>query len=148
MVLELREFTAVDYESALALWKNCECIGLSSADSACAIQRFLEHNPGNSFVAVSDGKIVGTSLCGNDGRRGYLYHLAVDPQYRRQGLGRQLVQASLDALKAAGIQKCHILVYRSNEGGKTFWQNSGWKLRSEIDLLSFEIESTVDKCPC
>jgi len=59
-----------------------------------------------------DAQVVGTTLCGQDGRRGYLYHLAVDPKYRRQpGLGKQLMQASLVGLnKSLGIQKCHIMV--------------------------------------
>jgi ribosomal protein S18 acetylase RimI-like enzyme len=148
MSLELREFTDADYEDALALWKRCEGIGLSAADSPCAIKGFLERNIGTSFVAVMDGKLVGTSLCGQDGRRGFLYHLAVDPDYRRQGIGKKMAEASLNALQALGIQKCHIMVFRNNENGKVFWQTSGWKLRNDIDLLSYTIDSSDSKSPC
>jgi ribosomal protein S18 acetylase RimI-like enzyme len=148
IILELREFTKSDYEAALALWKRCEGIGLSEADTPCAIQGFLERNPGLSFVAVMDAQVVGTTLCGQDGRRGYLYHLAVDPKYRRQGLGKQLTQASLVGLKSLGIQKCHIMVYRNNESGKAFWQRLGWKLRSDIDLLSYDVDIAGESCSC
>lgn len=148
MSVELREFVAADYEAALALWKRCEGIGLSDADQPCAIKRFLEHNPGLSFVAIQKGLLVGTSLCGQDGRRGYLYHLAVDPERRRLGTGRQLALASLEALKAAGIQKCHIFVYRDNENGKAFWQSFGWKLRPEIELLSYDVEIPKIQSSC
>jgi len=148
MEAKLREFTTADYEDALALWQRCEGIGLSDADGPCAIRAFLERNPGLSFVAVAAGKLVGTSLCGHDGRRGYLYHLAVDPQCRREGLGKQLALASLAGLKTAGIQKCHIMVYHTNESGKAFWQSFGWKLRTEIELLSFDVEPQKVANPC
>ena len=145
---ELREFRATDYEDAFSLWNRCKGMGLSDADSPCAIRAFLERNPGMSFVLTIGEKLVGTVLCGHDSRRGYLYHLAVDPQYRRQGLGKQLALAALSALKAAGIHKCHIFVYRSNESGKAFWQSFGWKLRTEIDLLSYDIEPNEGQTPC
>jgi N-acetylglutamate synthase len=148
MNLVLREFIAADYEDALALWKHCEGIGLSDADSSCAINGFLKRNIGTSFVAIQDGKLVGTSLCGHDGRRGYLYHLAVDPDQRRRGIGKRLVETSLAALRALGIQKCHIMVFRNNENGKAFWEASGWKLRNDIDLLSYNIDSSDSKSPC
>jgi ribosomal protein S18 acetylase RimI-like enzyme len=148
MSVELREFFVADYEAALDLWNRCEGIGLSDADQPCAIKRFLEHNPGLSFAAIVDGKLAGTSFCGQDGRRGYLYHLAVDPNSRRQGLGKLLAQASLNALKSAGIQKCHIFVYHNNENGKAFWQSFGWKLRPEIDLLSYDVEIEKVQSSC
>lgn len=145
---ELREFKATDYEAAFSLWNRCEGMGLSDADSSCAIRAFLERNPGMSFVLTVGGKLVGTVLCGQDSRRGYLYHLAVDPQFRRQGLGKQLAMAALSALQTAGIHKCHIFVYRNNESGKAFWQSFGWKLRTEIDLLSYDIEPNEGQSPC
>lgn len=148
MSLELREFTAADYEEALALWKRCEGIGLSQADSPCAVKSFLQRNSGTSYVAIQAGKLVGTSLCGHDGRRGYLYHLAVDPDYRRRGIGKKLAEASLSALQVSGIQKCHIMVFRKNENGRAFWQASGWNLRSDIDLLSYNIDTSDSKSPC
>ena len=148
MAIQLREFTADDYEAALALWKRCEGIGLSAADSPCAVKAFLKRNPGLNFTAAVDGKIIGTALCGQDGRRGYLYHLAVDPDYRRQGLGKQLASACLAGLKSAGIQKCHIMVFATNQAGLAFWQSFGWKARPEIELLSYDIEPTGDSSPC
>lgn len=148
MSLEIREFTPADYEAALALWKRCEGIGLSDADSPCAIKKLLARNPGMSFVAVLDGELVGTSLCGHDGRRGFLYHVAVDPAQRKKGLGKLLAQTSLKALEAEGIQKCHIMVFHSNESGKVFWKNTGWIPRPDIDVLSYNIDTGDSKSPC
>ena len=132
MPLVLREILTSDYDAALALWKRCDGIGLSAADERCPVNRFIARNPGLCFVALMDNELVGTVLCGNDGRRGYLYHLAVDPRFRKQGLGGQLAERSLEGLRAAGIQKCHILVYESNKSGQTFWQHTGWIPRPEI----------------
>jgi ribosomal protein S18 acetylase RimI-like enzyme len=146
--MSLRPMTLADIEPALVLWQRCAGLGLSAADSPCALKKFLERNSGLSFVAEEDGQIVGTILGGQDGRRGYFYHLAVSPERRRQGIGEGLVTEALAAMKAQGIQKCHIMVYRANEEGRQFWQKVGWKLRSEIDLLSFDVEPSQGQCPC
>jgi ribosomal protein S18 acetylase RimI-like enzyme len=148
MPVEIREFTKSDYDGALALWKRCEGIGLSEADTVCAIDRFLDRNPGACFVAIDQGQVMGTILCGNDGRRGFIYHLAVDPQYRRQGIGYKLAQAVLDFLQAAGIQKVHIMVYHNNEAGKSFWQSAGWKKRDDVELFYFAFQAQADQCAC
>lgn len=148
MSFEIRELRLEDYDAALALWQRCPGIGLSNADSLYALKKFLQRNPGLSFVAFTGDELVGTVLSGHDGRRGFLYHLAVDPRQRRQGLGRALAERALSALKAEGIQKCHILVYRDNEDGKAFWQSFGWKMRSEIDLLSYDIDVSGKESPC
>jgi ribosomal protein S18 acetylase RimI-like enzyme len=148
MDLEIREFNSNDYEAALALWKRCEGIGLSAADERCPLLRFLERNAGLSFVAFDGDELVGTVLCGHDGRRGYIYHLAVDPRYRHRGLGKQLTDRSLAELKAAGIDKSHIMVFGTNKSGLKFWQDAGWKTRPEIVLLSYDIKGKDDKSPC
>jgi Acetyltransferases len=148
MSIEIREFTQSDYDSALALWQRCEGVGLSEADSPCAIGRFLERNPGLSYVALEAGQVIGAVLGGHDGRRGFIYHLAVDPQHRHQGIGGKLAQAALDSLRAAGIQKVHIMVYQNNETGLAFWQSEGWKKRDEIELLSFALAAQADQCAC
>ena len=91
MIIEIREFTIEDYEPVYALWKASEGIDLSDADSKEGIKHFLEHNPGLSFIAVQDKQVVGAALCGHDGRRGYIHHLAVAKSHRRQGIGKSLV---------------------------------------------------------
>ncbi|MQK65990.1 GNAT family N-acetyltransferase, partial [Escherichia coli] len=87
-------------------------VGLSDADSFENVARFLERNPGLSFVATDAERVVATILCGHDGRRGLIHHLLVAPTHRRQGLGRALLSRALAALGQAQIQKCHLLVFR------------------------------------
>jgi putative acetyltransferase len=127
------------YDEVLALWQQAEGVGLSSADSRDAICSFLKKNPELSFVALKDGRIIGTILSGHDGRRGYLYHIVVHPAYRRRGLGRKLVQQCLHALRDEGIQKCHLFAFRHNTSGIAFWKSIGWTLRSDIWAMSMTI---------
>jgi putative acetyltransferase len=99
MNIEIRPFTMVAYDRVLALWQQCEGVGLSEADSRESIQAYLSRNPGMSFIATGDGAVVGAVLCGHDGRRGYIHHLAVHPQSRRRSVGRRLVEQCLRALQ-------------------------------------------------
>ncbi|MDB6169632.1 MAG: ypeA 2 [Verrucomicrobia bacterium] len=126
----------------VALWQRCEGIGLSEADSPAQMRTYLERNLGMSFVAAANSRIVGAVLCGHDGRRGYIHHLAVDPLFRRQGIGRLLIANALRALGGAGIHKCHIFIFSDNIAGMKFWKAEGWTVRSEIDLASKEIETS------
>jgi N-acetylglutamate synthase len=139
MPFQILGLTISDYETALALWRRCEGIGLSDADEKQPLTCFLEKNKGLNFKAVMGDKLVGTCLCGSDGRRGYLYHLAVDPAVRRLGIGKALVEQTLSGLHKIDIHKCHIMVFGKNELGLKFWQQTGWKLRPEIEIMSYEI---------
>jgi ribosomal protein S18 acetylase RimI-like enzyme len=139
MALVIREFTMGDYDPAYALWSAAVGVGLSQADEAGNIARFLEHNPGLSFVAEDEAKIVGAVLCGTDGRRGFLHHLAVDAAHRRSGIGRQLVQRCLSALSAAGMRKCHIFVIADNVEGQRFWRSIGWEERTTLKVMSRDV---------
>ena len=129
-----------DYDDCLALWQATEGMGLSQADSREAIGHYLARNIGLSFVARDEsGQLVGAVLCGHDGRRGMLHHLAVRADCRGQGLGRALVERCMAALHAEGIDKCHLVVFEKNAGGRAFWQRTGWYERPELVLMSKNI---------
>ncbi|MGA9397725.1 MAG: GNAT family N-acetyltransferase [Anaerolineaceae bacterium] len=136
MTINYRTMTLSDYQSVYDLWKSTPGIGLSDADSREGIEKFLKANPGRCFVALEADKLVGAIMCGCDGRRGYLHHLAVRPDLRGQGIGRQLVEECMAALRAIGIDKAHIFVYKHNEVGKVFWRNSGWQERDDLMIMS------------
>lgn len=134
--IEIREMEIEDYDLLIDLWKSAEGIGLSEADSRDNIANFLQRNSGFSFVAQKDTEIVGAILCGHDGRRGYLHHLAVRKNHRLKGLGKELVQRCLIRLKIAGIDKCHIFVFQDNREGKEFWSKNGWQTRYDLNIMS------------
>jgi ribosomal protein S18 acetylase RimI-like enzyme len=139
MAVEFREMTISDYEEVFDLWQHTENIGLSSADTLENLEIYLCRNPGMSFVARDSDALVGAVLCGHDGRRATIYHLAVQETARGRGIGSQLVRQCIVALKTAGIERCHIHVYAANQNGLAFWQKEGWFLRPELNLLSYNI---------
>jgi len=130
--MTIRPMTIDDYEEILALWNACLASPRDIDDAPEAVARFLRRNPGISVVAEEDDAIVGSILCGHDGRRGCLYHVAVRPSHRRCGVGQAMVQACLDALRAEGIHKCALVAFTKNEEGNAFWEAMGFDTRAEI----------------
>ena len=134
----IRPFVFDDFEAALALWAHTPGVSLTDADSPEAIARYLQRNPGLSFVADVDGLLVGTILCGHDGRRGFIHHLVVASSYRRQGLATRLLDAGAEALRREGMTRAHLMVFRTTEDGLAFWRARGVE-RTEIALCSVEL---------
>ena len=136
MAISIREMKPDDYPQVIELWKSCEGIGLSADDSQEGISHYLSCNPGLSLVAEEAGQVVGAVLVGQDGRRGYLNHLAVKSSHRSQGIGSALVNSSLAALRRIGIRRCHIFVFTDNQGALNFWEKVGWEARTELKIMS------------
>jgi ribosomal protein S18 acetylase RimI-like enzyme len=126
-----------DYEDIISLWQNAEGVKLRDADSREGINKYLQRNPGLSFIAESNGEIVGTIMAGHDGKRGYLQHLAVAFNHRKNGIATKLLNLCISALKAEGIVKSHIHVLCENETAKIYWKNRGWLKRNDIEVFSF-----------
>jgi ribosomal protein S18 acetylase RimI-like enzyme len=136
----IEPFSVKYYDAARALWERCEGVRLhDDCDSREAIEAYLERNPGLSYVAMSDGRMLGAVLCGHDGRRGYIHHLAVEPQARGQGIGRKLVDACLERLRELGITRCHIFIVNANAEGIRFWERVGWWQRRDISIMSRDL---------
>lgn len=135
--MKIREMTIMDYEQVHDLWNRTEGMGMDgSDDSKDAIAKFLKRNPSCSFVAEDKDDIVGAILGGHDGRRGHIYHTAIDAEYRGQGIGKTLVKNVIDAFKREGITKVSLVVFRSNEMGNSFWIKSGWEKRLDLNYYN------------
>ncbi|RUR53281.1 GNAT family N-acetyltransferase [Vreelandella populi] len=135
--MHYRPMTIEDYDAAVALWLNTQGVLLRDADSREGIARYLQRNPGLSFVVEAEGKVVGTIMGGHDSHRGFIQHLAVAASHRNMGIGSKLVTLCLDALKNEGIQKSHLMLLIDNEAGRRFWSKLGWEFRTDIALYSF-----------
>jgi ribosomal protein S18 acetylase RimI-like enzyme len=147
MKLKIRTMTPRDYAAVTKLWRATPGIGLHDVeDSRAGISAFLRRNPRMSFVAFDGAQLVGAILCGHDGRRGALHHLAVVQTHRKRGIGAVLVARCLAALARQQIQKCNIFVYRDNISGQAFWLHTGWKTRDDLALLQKPTVVSARKC--
>jgi len=136
----IRPFQKEDYDLVLSLWRSSPGLSLSEADSRTNLERYLVRNPGLSLTAWHRDRLVGAILCGHDGRRGFLHHVAVAPGYRRQGVASCLIEGCLSALSRDGIRRCHVFVLTDNNEGRAFWRKMKWKDRNDIALMTRQIE--------
>ena len=132
----VRAMTIDDYDSVVELMKQTPGVSFRDADSRESTNRYLQRNPGLSFVCEVDRQLVGCIMSGHDGRRGYLQHLVVLPTHRRQGIANALVESCLTELESLGILKSHIDVFKTNALASAYWESQGWKLRTDIHRYS------------
>jgi ribosomal protein S18 acetylase RimI-like enzyme len=141
--LSIREMTLADYAAVQALWNAAP--GVRANETRDELDRILCRNPGLSCVAVATSaergeELAGAVLCCHDGRRGYLYHLAVAEPFRRQQVGRQLVERCLTRLTEEGIRRCTIFLVADNAGGERFWRQTGWRERTDLKAFAKDLD--------
>ena len=142
--MNIRLMTIDDYEKVYSLWMSCKGVGLNNLeDSKEGIERFLCRNPDTCFVAEIDNVIIGAILTGNDGKLGYIYHTTVNPKYWRQGIGKKLVETSIDVLKKIGISRVGLVVFNKNEIGNAFWEKMGFTMRNDLLYRNKELAEIV-----
>ena len=141
--MKIRPMTQFDYAQVYVLWLSCNGMGLNDIDdSQEGVIRFLNRNPETCFVAEEAGSVVGVILAGKDGRRGYIYHTAVSPAFRKQGIGRQLVEHAMQAFDRLGITKTALVVFSRNGGGNAFWEKLGFTQREDLIYRNRAISET------
>ena len=136
----LRVMQIEDYENVYKLWMTIDGFGIRSIDDSFeGVARFLKRNPTTSVVAEADGKIVGAILCGHDGRRGCFYHVCVQKEYRKHGIGKAMAVFCMKALKEEEINKVSLIAFQKNEGGNQFWRKVGWTFREDLNYYDFTL---------
>lgn len=134
----IRRMTIEDYTMVYDLWMKIQGFAIRTIDdSREGVAHFLRRNPTTSVVAVEDGKVVGAILCGHDGRRGCMYHVCVDPQYRLKGIGKAMVTFCMKALQIEGISKVSLIAFTQNDIGNAFWKEIGWTKREDLNYYDF-----------
>lgn len=133
-IVPMRE---ADYDAVRALWMTIRGFGIRALDDSREdVARFIRRNPTTSVVAVANGRIVGSILCGSDGRQGALYHVCVARDYRRRGIGTRMVGYCMARLREMGINKVALIAFANNDAGNAFWRQIGWK-RSDVNYYEF-----------
>ena len=127
-----------DYDDVRALWMTIRGFGIRALDDSREdVVRFIERNPTTSVVAKDGKRIVGTILCGSDGRQGSMYHVCVAKEYRRRGIGTQMVAFCMHQLRYMGINKVALIAFTKNDAGNAFWRQIGWKHRQDLNYYDF-----------
>ena len=136
----IRKMTIDDYDGLYALWMTIKGFGIRSIDDSYeGVERFLKRNPNTSVVAEVNGRIVGSILCGHDGRRGCFYHVCVHKDYRRQGIGKTMVIWCMEKLKELQINKVSLIAFTQNDIGNAFWKEIGWTKREDLNYYDFTL---------
>lgn len=131
--INIRLMNIDDYDKVYALWMSCKNMGFNNLDdSREGIEKYLKRNPNTCFIAEQDENVVAVILSGHDGRRGFIHHMAVAENHRRQGIAKSLLEHALSALKAEGINKVALLVFNRNEAGNAFWEAQGFTVRNDV----------------
>lgn len=138
--MEIKLLMLEDYDKVYQLWTNTKGMGMRSLDDSFdGIEKFLKRNPTTNFIAQVEDKIIGVILCGHDGRRGYIYHTAVNSNYRGNGIGKKLVNTVIEALRKEKINKVALVVFDSNDLGNKFWQSLGFDKRNDLVYRNLSI---------
>lgn len=140
--MTIRTMEIKDYEGVHQLWMSIHGFAIKSVDdSKEGVAQFLKRNPTTSVVAEEDGKIVGSILCGHDGRRGCLYHVCVHEGYRRRGIGKAMVVRAMEMLKEENISKVSLIAFTQNDIGNSFWKCIGWTKREDLNYYDFTLNT-------
>ncbi|MCR2063303.1 GNAT family N-acetyltransferase [Campylobacter helveticus] len=138
--MKIRAMQESDYEKVYALWCEIKGFGLRSIDDSFEnISAFLGRNPGLSAVADLDGQIVGSILCGHDGRTGGFYHVCVHKNHRKKGIAHEMTKFCLEALKKEKINKIALIAFKSNDLGNEFWRHYGFTLREDANYYDLSL---------
>jgi ribosomal protein S18 acetylase RimI-like enzyme len=137
---ELRPLTIEDYDQLHALWLTIKGFRIRTVDdSREGVERFLKRNAGFSVAAIAEGRLVGSILCGHDGRQGCFYHVCVSEAYRCRGVGTAMVHYCMEALRACGISKVKLIAFTANDLGNTFWHALGWTKREDLNYYDITL---------
>ena len=136
-----------DYDEVRNLWLTIRGFGIRALDDSREdIERFIRRNPTTSVVARADGRIVGSILCGSDGRQGTLYHVCVAKEYRRRRIGTQMVGFCMHQLRIMGINKVSLIAFAKNDIGNAFWNKIGWIRKTDVNYYVFDLnEKNITK---
>ena len=131
--MKIVPFDLEKYDEVYALWMRTKNMGFNNVDDSFdGIKKLVMKNPLTCFMAEENGKIIGTVLAGNDGRRGYVYHLCVDENFRKQGIGKKLMDTMIDGMKKEGISKVALVVFAYNDSANAFYEKIGFTKRDDL----------------
>jgi ribosomal protein S18 acetylase RimI-like enzyme len=121
----IREFRDADYDAVVYVWRAAG-LTLKPSDALPELRKVIERNPGLLLVAEVEGAVVGAVIGAWDGRRAWVYHLAVLPAMQGCGTGRMLMDELERRLRVLGATKLNLLVEPGNAGVSAFYRRLGY----------------------
>ena len=134
--MKIEKFTMESYEDIVELWRKSG-ISVGSTDTRDEIERMLQRNPNLFLIGKIDNKVIGAVMGGFDGRRGYVHHLAIDPEYQRRGFGTMIMDDLIKRFRKIGVHKVHLFIEKYNKELVEFYMNLGWEIRDDLIMMSF-----------
>ena len=140
--IQFRQFRfPSDYALVYRLWQSIEKgIGLGRSDTLKEIEKKVARDPDLFLVAECEGSIIGSVIGGFDGRRGIIYHLAVDAGFRGMGIGSRLMDEVESRLHLKGCLKCYLLVTADNPEAEEYYRRRGWGHMDTVRLYGKELQ--------
>ncbi len=132
-----------DIPFMLELWRKTP--GIRMDEDAVSLAAFMQRNPATCLLMKSGTMVISTVLGGFDGRRGYIYHLAVHPDFQRRGWGTKILEEVINRLEGLKAEKIHLFVFKDNQGAQTFYEKMAWTKRQDIEVYSLNPENKMAK---
>jgi len=134
--MKIEKFNLKYYHKVVELWKKAG-IGVGSSDTKGEIAGVLNRNPDLFLIGKEDGKIVAVVIGAFDGRRGYVHHLAVDPDYQKKGYGKKIMDELIEQFRKKKVHKIHLFIEKINPEVVNFYRNLGWNVRDDLIMMSY-----------
>jgi len=142
--MKIENFNMQYYHEVLELWKRAE-IGVGSSDTKEEIAVIMDRNPELFLIGKEEEKIVAVVIGAFDGRRGYVHHLAVDPNYQEKGYGKAIMDDLIERFRIKKVHKIHLFIEKYNKKVVDFYSNQGWEIRKDLIMMSFVPDKTLYK---
>jgi len=134
MIIE--KFSMKFYEEVVELWRKSG-ISVGSTDTKEELERVVRRTPQLFLVGKIDEKIISVVIGGFDGRRGYVHHLAVDPDYQKKGYGKMIMGELMNKFLKLKVHKVHLFLEKYNKEVVEFYRNLGWEIRDDLIMMSY-----------
>jgi len=142
--MKIEKFTMDLYEEIVKLWRKAG-INVGSSDTKEEIEKMLMRNPNLFLIGKLDNRIIGVVAGGFDGRRGYVHHLAVDPDYQRKGYGKMIMEELNERFRKIGVHKIHLFIEKYNKDVVNFYRSLGWDIRADLIMMSYIPDPNIYK---
>jgi ribosomal protein S18 acetylase RimI-like enzyme len=134
--MKIEKFSIEFYEEVVMLWRKAG-INVGSSDTRGELKKMLKRNPNLFLVGKINNKVIGIVIGGFDGRRGYVHHLAVDPDHQKKGYGKMIIDKLIANFRKIGVHKIHLFIEKYNKDVVEFYRNLGWEIRDDLIMMSY-----------